>query len=81
MIQKYAAKWAFTIRYRYTKEQKRNENGIQTFEHSDFLFLLYKDLDFCQFKAVVDRTEPNLPNTEASVRFGRIQKYRTESFR
>ena len=27
-----------------------------------------------------DRTEPNLPNTEASVRFGEIQKYRTESF-
>ena len=35
--------------------------------------------------AVVDRTEPNLPNTEASVRyysvrFGEIQEYRTESF-
>ena len=34
---------------------------------------------------VVDRTEPNLPNTEASVRyysvrFGEIQEYRTESF-
>ena len=34
--------------------------------------------------SVVDRTEPNLPNTEASVRyysvwFGEIQKYRTES--
>ena len=25
-------------------------------------------------------TESNLPNTEASVRFSRIQKYRTESF-
>ena len=36
------------------------------------------------FEPVVDRTEPNLPNTEASVRyysvrFGEIQKYRTES--
>ena len=32
----------------YTKEQKRNENGIWTFRFS--FFLLYKDLDFCQFK-------------------------------
>ena len=32
----------------HTKEQKRNENGIETFRFS--FFLLYKDLDFCQFK-------------------------------
>ena len=32
----------------YTKEQKRNENGIRTFRFS--FFLLYNDLDFCQFK-------------------------------
>ena len=25
-------------------------------------------------------TEPNLPNTEALVRFGEIQEYQTESF-
>ena len=30
---------------------QRSKNVMKmAFEHSDFLFLLYKDLDFCQFK-------------------------------
>ena len=46
-----------------------------------FFDILESDSKKSRYVPVVDRTEPNLPNTEASVRFGRIQKYRTESFR
>ena len=59
------------------------ENGSIIYEDSNLDFWTFDILGLVVIVAVVDRTEPNLPNTEASVRyysvrFGSVRSRNTE---